>query len=97
MQSFHPGGNLPDGDGFALGIDGNSLHAGVNLHTGKSGELLRRVDDQLIPALDGPADVIGQTAAGIGDVGSLGQQHHLVLPVFPLQLGGSFGSGGHTA
>ena len=44
------------------------LTAGDHLSAGEPGIFLGGVDNQLLPAADGAAHIIGQAAAGIGDV-----------------------------
>ena len=78
-------------------FDGGGLHLRQHLRAGEPGELLRGVDDQLPLLMDDIAHIVGQAAAGVGDVLALCQNRDLAAPVLPQELGRSFCSGGHAA
>ena len=73
------------------------LPQGAHLHACKAPVLLRGVDDEFLPVLNGAAHIIGQTASRVGDVRAFGENQHLVPPVLPLPFGGGLGACGHAA
>ena len=91
------GSEVPGLHNMPVRVDGYGL--GFHLHPGpcEGGEFLRRIDDQLAFFMDHIAYVIGQAAAGVGDVLSLGQNRHLAGAVLPLEFGGGFGPRGYAA
>ncbi len=79
------------------GLHRHSLSLGENLCTGELRKLFRGVYDQLTLLVNHVAHVVGQAAAGIGDVLALGQHCHFTAAVLPQQLGRHLGACRHAA
>ena len=61
FQVFH-------GDGFAIRMDGGDLVAHPHLHLEAGIEALRGLEGEGVPVLNGPANIVGQAAVGVGDM-----------------------------
>jgi len=93
------------GNGFTVGetdifggcVYDHGLHLRPDFHTGQSGILFRRIDNQFLPGLDTPAHIVGQAAARIGDVLTLGIDCDLCAAVLTHQLCGSFRACGNAS
>ena len=86
-----------EGHGLGGSVNRHSLHPGLDLHTGQAHVLSGGVDDQLLPGLDAAAHIVGQAAAGIGNVLALGVNGDLGAAVPAHQLGSGLGTGGNAA
>ena len=86
-----------EGNRLGRSIHFGCLHLGFDLYPGKAHVLFGGVDDELVPGLDQPAYIVGQAAAGIGDILALGVNGDLCAAVLTHQLGGGFGACGNAA
>ena len=73
------------------------LAAGDHLSAGESGIFLGSVDDQFLTAADGAAYIVGQAAAGVGDVLTFIQNDDFRAAVLPLDFSSGLRTGGHAA
>ena len=65
---FVPGLQVLDGDSFSVRVESGDLMAHPHIHPETGKETLRRLEGQGFRVLNHPADVVGQTAVGVGDV-----------------------------
>ena len=86
-----------EGDRLGGSIHGCGFHSRSDLHAGQPPVLFGGVHDELIPGLNRPAHIVGQAAARVGNIPSLGIDRDLGGPVLPHQLGGSLGARGDAA
>ena len=82
---------------FSFTVQRDGFPERIYGHTGQRCIFFRGVNNEVAPLFDNAAHIIGQPAAGIGDICALGDQCHLCASILPLQLGCRFGSGGHPS
>ena len=91
------GGQVFHGHGLFRRMDGRHLMADPHVHPEPLPEALRRLEGQLLPVGDGPADVVGQAAVGVGHIARPLEHHDLRRLVQPAEPGRGGGASGHAA
>ncbi len=87
----------PDGDGVLLRLDGQDLVLDPDVDAEPGLEALRGLEGQDPLVLDGPPDVVGQAAVGVGDIAAPLQNDDLGLLVQAAQAGRRGGPSGHAS
>ena len=88
---------IREGHGLGGSVNLGGFHPGFDLHTGEAHELFGGVDDEFVSGFDGPAHIVGQAAAGIGNIAPLGVDGDLGAAVLTHELRSGLGAGGNAA
>ena len=86
-----------DGDGVLLGLHGENFVPDTDVDVEPGPKTLRGLEGQRPLVLDGPPDVVGQTAVGVGDISGPLQNDDLGLLVQAAQAGSGSGPSGHAS
>ena len=84
-------------NGLGRTIKGGDFGVVVDLSAGQRLKALGGVDEELLALGNDLADIVGQAAAGVGDILGLGQDDDLSGGIFTTQLGSCLGTGSNAA
>ena len=87
LLKFLPRLQVSHADRLPVRMEGGDLVAHPHIHPKAGEEALRRLEGQVRPVLDHPADVVGQAAVGVGDVSRPLKDHDFRCLVQPAQPG----------
>ena len=90
-----PSDGGPHGEPVAAGVDGHDLAVDPDVEAEPLVELRGGLEEQVVLVLDDPADEVGKSAVGVGDVARAFEHHDLGGLVEPAQAGGGRHAAGH--